>query len=310
MRMVFMGSFLTAGRAAAAGAAPASALATGGDGAGAGRTRDNGTACTEYPPGHEFGCVRAAAGRAGGVAPVQNNFLEFLVAGITDVFENGHDVSLSDRLGRVPRKGFEFGYRFKKIMVHQPAQHVPDGGMNFLHERRAALRHDQRILTMCGHGAAASSAQPHSDQSHLPRHAQGLAHVVTVARSGDADQHVARTAQSLYLFAENLPERVVIADRRQGRRVRGQGNGRQWRALHQEAVDQFRREMLGISRAAPVAAEKNLAAVHQAPGHDFGRFGNEPGMLREKAFAQSGACVGMIHDYLPDVVCHLFSLTE
>lgn len=63
-----------------------------------------------------------------------------------------------DTKSHILRNWFKFGHCFKKIVIHEPAQHVTDGRMDFLDKRRTTVRHNQGVLAVRDHGATVSSA--------------------------------------------------------------------------------------------------------------------------------------------------------
>ena len=95
-------------------------------------------------------------------------------------------------------------------------------------------------------------------------------------RRGDADEHVTGSAKAFHLPRKHLPVAVVVAHRRQDRGIRGQCYRRKSLTLDFEAADDLRGKVLGITGAAAVAADEQLAARQQAgeqrlPGRFDGR---------------------------------------
>src|SRR5690606_30522730 len=98
------------------------------------------------------------------------------------------------------------------------------------------------------------------------------------ARGRDADQHVARPAERLDLAGEDLRIAEVVAGGGQGRGVGGEGDRRQAAPRRLETHGELGRDMLGVRRAAAVAAEENLAPGRE---HRYHRLGERRGRAEE-----------------------------
>ena len=111
----------------------------------------------------------------------------------------------------------------------------------------------------------------------------GFDDVGGIARSGNADQHVARTAQRAHLLAENMLETVVVADGGQRGSIGGQGDGGQLHAFLFKTSGHFGGKMLRVGSRTAVAANQEPAVVHQARQQQFrrlrGRFDQHLGRL-------------------------------
>ena len=145
--------------------------------------------------------------------------------------------------------------------------------MDLLDAGRARVRHAQ--MDVPGRQKftdAAAALAGEGDHAHLAlvRGLDGGDHVARVAGRRDPEQHVALGAERPHLLREYLLERVVVGDRREQRRVGGQGDRRQLRPLPLEAADQLRGKVLRVGRRPAVAVREDLAVGEQALGEDGG----------------------------------------
>ena len=88
----------------------------------------------------------------------------------------------------------------------------------------------------------------------------------------DCDQDVPRFTVGLNLTGVHDIKAVVIPDGGHHSRIRVKCEGRQGTPLHEESTYELSGDVLGISRATPVAAKHDRSAIAQAFGHHFGRF--------------------------------------
>ena len=85
-------------------------------------------------------------------------------------------------------------------------------------------------------------------------------------RGRDRDQHIALLSERPHLALEHALVAVIIADRGEGRGVRGQGEGRKPGAVISESAHQFGGQMLCIRGTAAIPGKQQLAAVGER-GH-------------------------------------------
>ena len=149
--------------------------------------------------------------------------------------------------------------------------------MHFLDARRARVRHVDVDVGVGQHlRDLAAVLAGHGDDAHFAFQCRldGRQHVARVAGRGNRQQDVAGLAERLHLLAEDLVETVIVADGRDDRRVGGQRDARQRKALALEAADEFRREVLCVAGRAAVAAGEDLVAVGKRIEHQFNGLGN------------------------------------
>ena len=99
-------------------------------------------------------------------------------------------------------------------------------------------------------------------------------HVGGIAACADADRDVAWPGQRLNLSSEYPLKPVVICHRGKNGRIRCQRDRRQAGSFNNKAPDEFRSEVLRISRAAAIAEEQKFASCSQAIANQKGGLDN------------------------------------
>ena len=131
---------------------------------------------------------------------------------------------------------------------------------------RAVVRdgHDQARIGDRLDLAAVAAGERRGGDAHAARRLQRRDDVGRLAGGGDADGEVAAPADRLDLPREKLLEAEIVADRGERRRVGGQRDRGDRRAVLDVADGQLGREVLRIGGAAAIAEEQDLAAALEA----------------------------------------------
>ena len=121
------------------------------------------------------------------------------------------------------------------------------------------------------HLAAALARHGDNMQSHLLGSLEGLEDVLGVAGGGDADDDIALFGGAAQQAREHQIIAVVVAHGGEVGGVAVQGLGIERGTVVVEAAGELRRQVLGVRRAAAVAAEMDLAAGPQRLCHHIRR---------------------------------------
>src|SRR5262245_544010 len=170
-----------------------------------------------------------------------------------------------------------------QFIFNQLANNMARRDVDFLNARRLVARNDERQINKRRHFAAARPEQADCLDLHRARLFDGLDHVRRNAAGRDGEGYVALATEGLNLAGEDEVERAVIADRREQRRVGGQGQGRERLAFAPHFESQFGGDVLRVGGRAPVAEDQQLTArAHRLDDHSRGP-GHVPARLLEEA---------------------------
>ena len=97
-------------------------------------------------------------------------------------------------------------------------------------------------------------------------------HISRVPTGGNADCHITSLSQGLNLARKNDVVSVIVANRRHAGGVDREGKCRKGATLKSEASDKLCRDVLGISRTAPISKDQNLVSLLERAHKDTAGF--------------------------------------
>ncbi len=166
-----------------------------------------------------------------------------------------------DYFCRLPAK-----YRFIDDFAHK----VADCHMTFLNLCGFRTRDDETKGTGGGEFRAPRAGEPHCGHPAGPRRFYRTKDISRLAACSQGDQQVARLTQSLNLSRKHVLKAEIIADRCQVGAVRCEGDGWQRDTVAAEPAYEFRGDMLGVTRAAAIAAKQELVSGEECGHHRLG----------------------------------------
>ncbi|SPP64672.1 hypothetical protein NITLEN_20312 [Nitrospira lenta] len=197
--------------------------------------------------------------------------------------------------------GVRLGRGAKECFLYEFAQDMTERDMAFLDARRDGRRDDERMIDEGGEFAAGAAGPGHGDQAAFARGRDAFQHVRRIAASADADGDIALLAVGPHLSGEEFVEAVVVGDAGDRGDVRGEGDGRQRRALALVAADEFRRDMRGVRGAAAIAEEQDFTSFAKRRHHQRGDVSDAVGVVARKLLFDGRA----IGEGLEDQIFHL-----
>ena len=166
--------------------------------------------------------------------------------------------------------GFPIRLRLANVLLDVIADHMKAKSVAFLDAGSCRRGNSYGFLRNFGHRPPILPAECDRKSSNSPRRLKCPAYVLTVSGCRDSDYYISRSTDRLNLPLKNAIVTVVVANRRENRRVGSQGNRRQRPALFQEAADEFCSHVLGIGCAAAIAAPENLVAIENTAAYLLG----------------------------------------
>ena len=154
--------------------------------------------------------------------------------------------------------------------LDEHTEDVLEGEVGFLDVRRDARGNDDVVVAEGAHLAAIVAGEADGDDVHFPGLIQGLEDVGGVTGGGDAEKDVAGLAEGFELTGEEVVEAVVVACGGEDRRVGGEGDGAEGRAVDGEADDELGDEVLRVGGGATVAGDEELVAGFHGLGGELG----------------------------------------
>ena len=179
--------------------------------------------------------------------------------------------------------------------------------MDFLDARGLGVRHVDEVVHRSRQTPSAAPGQAHGDETALAGQLQGLDDVGRPARGRDAHRDVTRAAVGLDLPAKHRLVAHVVADRRDHRRIRGEGDGRERGPVAPEAAHQLAREVLRVGGRSAVAEGEDPAAAAEAFRHAPTRRDEQARVGLEEALLEGDALGGQEPDRLVNAMALLLA---
>jgi hypothetical protein len=148
-------------------------------------------------------------------------------------------------------------------LLHKIADDVPSQNVRLLDPRGLRGRHTQTNLDVGGQRLARAARETDRSGTLLTGGFHRPQDVTRPAAGADARHRVPIGNLGTHLAGEDLAEIVVVADRRENRRVGGQGRRRQRPPLAQETAHALGGHVLRIRGAAAGPAEVDCSAGPQ-----------------------------------------------
>ena len=176
---------------------------------------------------------------------------------------------------------------------HQFADNMPDHDVAFLDAGGIFGGYIQQDVGEIFHRPAGCAGHGDDLNAHLLGRFEGFEDVFGIAGGGDAHDDIAGFGSAPQESREDEVIAIVVAHGGEVGGVAVKGLGVERRPIEVETAGKFRSEVLGIGRAAAVAAEMDLAAIAQRFGNHLRRLldaGLEVGVVEDRLFG--GDAVG------------------
>ena len=140
--------------------------------------------------------------------------------------------------------------------------------LRLLDPRSDRAGHDHFNLGHPRGEAAVTTEQRDGGQPQTPRLLQGGENILRTTRAAQADENITGLTEGLDLPGEGHGEIIIVADRSEETSIHPEGQRGVGSPVADEATDKFRRDMGGVGRTPPIAANQQLA-----PGGQGGQNG-------------------------------------
>ena len=178
--------------------------------------------------------------------------------------------------------------------VHEIPEHVEQSLVRLLDAMDAEAPDDEHVVADLGELAAVATREADGEGPELARGAQRADDIGALSARREADHDVAAPREQRERPREREREVVVVADRRDERRVVRERRRGDRRALLERRVRELDGDVRGVARAAPVAEREEAASRVERARHRLGAGGDALGVARRRTplSASRGALAG------------------